>query len=127
MDKKQNHREAFCQMMYRCEGCGFLEIIVNIRDEVTPFMVGCAHCDKGMMQHASWGSDNRLPECPLLPGQRFFRDVTWEECLSHAEKVVGEAKRDGRDLKAGDLAKSYFGDGHTPHCDTYHPEAPDGD
>lgn len=74
------HGEAFCLMAYRCESCGWTEIIWNSRDGVTPFGMGCTRdeCEGGML-HINWKHDHRDPAYMLRYGQGFWRDGSPDE------------------------------------------------
>lgn len=73
-----SHKEAFALMLYRCETCGFEELLWNSRDGVTPFGVGCRRCGEDAM-HVEWYRDRYLPDYDPKPGDRYFRDGTEAE------------------------------------------------
>lgn len=92
------HGEAFCLMLYACEGrvepgqtfrsndgrllrspgCGHRELIWNSRDGVTPFCMGCPSCG-GDLRHTSWQYDRYAPDHEPHHGQGIWRDGTPDE------------------------------------------------
>lgn len=88
MVSKHLHGEAFKLMKYECQNCDHKEILWNSRDGVTPFMIGCRNCEKGMMQHIDWHKDQYEPSHELKPGQRFFRDGTKEDAIRIMERRI---------------------------------------
>ena len=80
---EHQHKEAFNQMLYICQECGFLEILWNSRNGVTPFGISCRHC-AGDALHKHWQLDHRMPDWTPTPGTRIFKDMTplrLKECL----------------------------------------------
>ncbi len=77
------HGEAFCRMLYRCEGPErHEEWVWNSRDGVTPLIIGCpvAGCRTGA-EHVEWARDQYQPDYRPVVGERVFRDGTPEEAL----------------------------------------------
>lgn len=73
-----NHGEAYHLMNYKCEKCGYEEVLWNSRDGVTPFIIGCSKCD-GSMQHFDWETDVLNPLFRPPAGSRIFVNVTIED------------------------------------------------
>lgn len=88
---KYNHAEAFCLMTYKCDSCGKEEELWNSRDGVTPFIIGCKHCD-GEAAHINFHRDSRLTDYKPLLGQRIFVDMTEEKKKEIAELRFEQAK-----------------------------------
>ncbi len=119
-DKKYKHVEAFCLMRYQCERCGSSELLWNSRDGVTPFCIGCTHCEKGTMSHVDWRADLRVPDHVPWPGQRIFRDLTMDEAMKIAAnriEVVGRRYPELAPPSVEDLARDIFSDGRAPCVD----------
>lgn len=68
------HVEAYKLMKYRCNQCGFHEVIWNSRDGVTPFITRCPKCG-GEEQHVEWQRDKLAMEHIPHKGQRVFIDL----------------------------------------------------
>ena len=84
---KYNHAEAFCLMLYTCETCGFMEVLWNSRDGVTPFIIGCRYC-RGEALHKEMNLDRCIPEYNPFRGQRIFVDITKEKAEEIADKRI---------------------------------------
>jgi hypothetical protein len=91
--------EAFCLMLYRCRGCGALEILWNNRDGVTPFSINCRReaCNTvdGLgcpMVHEEWRLDSCLPTFQPWPGMRIFRDGTPDEARAFMRRRLERSK-----------------------------------
>ena len=73
---KNNYKEAFCLMIYKCEKCGTIEVIWNSRDGVTPFCIKCSQCHKKgefpNMIHEYWQLDTYKPDYVPFENQRIF-------------------------------------------------------
>jgi hypothetical protein len=91
-----NHKEAFCQMIYRCGKCHFLEVLYNSRDGVTPFMIGCRNCGDAA-QHVHWELDNPIRNYEPPVGSRIFIDMTKEKAEKLARERMEQFK-DNRDF-----------------------------
>ena len=88
---KYNHAEAFCLMLYTCKDCGFIEVLWNSRDGVTPFIINCRNC-KGEAMHQEMALDVRMPNYKPGLGQRIFIDVTKEKAEEYAKKRMDSFK-----------------------------------
>lgn len=115
------HAEAFCLMNYRCDECGHHEVLWNSRDGVTPFCIECRKCKDPMgMTHVDFHLDRRLPFHVLMPGERYFADLTRERSRElanrNADKLVslGRITENQRNSTANKLFDSYFGNGNNP-------------
>lgn len=61
MSREQyKHAEAFCLMLYRCDGCAQVEVFWNSRDGVTPFVTSCQYCG-APSTHIMWERDKPQP------------------------------------------------------------------
>ncbi len=123
------HVEAFCLMLYGCEGCGYRETLWNTRDGVTPFTVGCRKCD-GMMTHLPpWANDKRAPDHAPVYGDRVFVDLTPERDraikLEVFEKMwVSPVRPTVFEGMTKDAARTSYIE--TTHEDVYGVAAPEG-
>lgn len=81
------HKEAFKQMLYACQECGFLEILWNSRDGVTPYGISCRHC-AGDALHKHWHLDHHMPDWTPTPGTRIFKDMTPERLRASLRKRI---------------------------------------
>lgn len=89
--KEHEHAEAFKQMIYACESCGFMEILYNTRDGVTPFIVSCRNgACQGGMRHVFWRADKQIVDLKPPVGTRVFINTTKEDAKRWAEWHVNE-------------------------------------
>lgn len=115
------HAEAFRQMNYRCQECGYHEILWNSRDGVTPFCISCPKCKDAIgMTHVDWHNDRFEPFFRPMKGQRYFADMTrWrarELANRNADTLVSRSdiEQNERNRCADRMFESYFGNGHEP-------------
>lgn len=84
---KCDHVEAYWLMLYKCGECGFIEVLWNSRDGVTPFIIGCKNCS-GESIHIIGALDKRMPNYVPLSGQRVFVNMTRERAEEIVEKRI---------------------------------------
>lgn len=90
MEQMQSYRhaEAYCLMTYRVDlyDGNESEVIWNSRDGVSPFMVRLRN---GLIaKHVKWDTDVPVPDHKPAVGDRFFRDMTWEDAVALAHERV---------------------------------------
>jgi len=73
--QEYNHIEAYCLMTYRCQDCGFEEVLWNSRDGVTPYGTNCPRCGSMEMLHVDWSKDKYAPSHIPEPGQGIWIDI----------------------------------------------------
>lgn len=90
MKENYKHKEAFCIMLYKCEDCNHSERLWNSRDGVTPFMILCSKCNKGLMKHICWSFDKRIKSYSPKVGERIFIDMTFEKYQEYKKGYIDE-------------------------------------
>lgn len=80
---KHNHAEAFCLMRYESKDGRIVELLWNSRDGVTPFMI-LSKDGKTQLHHVEWQLDRYSPNHQLMPGDRYFADITQEAAERYA-------------------------------------------
>jgi len=112
------HGEAFNLMTYECEKCFKKEVLWNSRDGVTPFIIGCRHCD-GSALHVNWSGDLYAPKHLPKRGDRVFLTMPPEiniilnkakvaECWEQGEypmKERFETQEEALEVMLGDAQK----------------------
>ncbi len=119
--------EAYCLMLYRCEGAEpHDEILWNSRDGVTPFVIKCARCESEM-KHENWSKDRRVPDHIPEVGDRIFVNLTMDQAMPGARKHVEQYWDHSewplsktypgmtREECVGAKAQEWVGDGGNPH------------
>ena len=118
------YKEAFCQMLYRCEKCGFLEILYNSRDGVTPFIIGCRQCN-GAAHHIQWHLDNKVMGYKPPKGSRIFVNMDADKAREIATRRLDSFRGQGDFTPPSTISPEYtelfenlvndiFADGTTP-------------
>lgn len=97
---KHKHKEAFCEMTYKCNSCNKKEIIWNSRDGITPFVVSCRYCGKDAI-HVEWNNDKAVIDKVIKKGDRIFIDfpesLKRPFAITEFEKTKNEADLKFRD------------------------------
>jgi len=121
---KYNHVEAYWLMLYKCEECGFIEVLWNSRDGVTPLIIGCRNC-RGEAEHMMGVLDKHMPDYVPLPGQRVFVNMTKERAKEIAEKrikSVGVPHPSGPPMteeRFDSIVEHIYDGGHAPCIDVW--------
>lgn len=110
------HAEAFCLMLYQCQGCFHREVLWNSRDGVTPFGTSCPTCGAQNLLHTDFASDWCVPEHQPHFGQRVWISMTEQRAIEIARIQVLSRKKETRETLrlVEQVAESIYHQGEAP-------------